>query len=583
MPSRNLYTSTNQPAGLPAVADLSTIVATRNTDNFLYGYDLSGISIYNAGAGAAAWLSKAVLISNKHVLLAKHTIANPNTPFNIAFVNNGNQTFVYTVTQTSLLNANDILIGVLNTTVDSSLKVYKVLPQTFFNLYLKYTLEKQYNPLPAVYFVRYLQNGIMSSNYLDNTCVGDIQLEKYTNVGFNISGITTGVVYGSYGESKRLLGLTAYAGDSGHPIFTILNNELILLGLFVTSTANTQLVPSAGEQIGAFANLSSYISDINNVMTTLAGVNYFLNQSDLSNFSNYNFNQIPVIVSGSNTYSYALKPTFNFRAYPGSTFTLYESGNSVAISNTVVSTDTSISFTPTNNFSYGEKNISALITVSASVVSNLSDVFKYNLLQTPNPIITGIGNSSIYSLTPTIYGTNTPLGPVTSEKRTDIYVNSTLNVQNTVIGNDGSWGGKLTSALTVEVAANITAKSKVTINNVVNQSNDSNTFIYTATRVPPPILSATSPTTNKRPTITLSNILKDSDPTVNYQILMYASTTNPPTTLGSPAIATADGLGGATWTPNLDLSVGTWYFRATQRFMIGNVSNYSNVLTIVIN
>ena len=96
----------------------------RDTNCFAYSYDLTGAAVYVAGA--LSYNKSAVLVSNKHVIFAAHTMGSPTTPFEIKFVNNSNQVFTYNVSNYVTITNTDIMIGVLNTTVDSSLKIYKV-------------------------------------------------------------------------------------------------------------------------------------------------------------------------------------------------------------------------------------------------------------------------------------------------------------------------------------------------------------------------------------------------------------------------------------------------------------------------
>ena len=115
---------------------------TRNTNCIMTknynGYDTSGISLNLYGVGSQG----ATLISNRHVLLANHVSSTFTLPQTVYFVNNSNVTFTYTITSLSRIGASsgtgytDISIGYLNSTVDPSLKYYKVFPSNFLD-YLK--------------------------------------------------------------------------------------------------------------------------------------------------------------------------------------------------------------------------------------------------------------------------------------------------------------------------------------------------------------------------------------------------------------------------------------------------------------
>lgn len=565
MPSRNLYSTTNAGPGLPAVANLSTIVATRNTDNFVYGYDLSGISIYNAGAGGAAWLAKAVLISNKHVVLADHTTS-PKSNFGIAFVNNSNTTFVYTVTQTSLIPNTDILIGVLNTTVDASLKIYKVLPRTFQDLYLKYSLAKKYNPISCFYFVRYLENNVQNPNYIDITCVGDVFPRDYLSI------------YGSYVESRRVLGLTAFAGDSGHPALTIVKNEAVLLGLLATSPANTQYLASAGEGIAAFPNLSSYVSKINDAMTTLAGTNYFLTQIDISDFFNYNINQIPTVGDTDNSV-YAVRPNITITGYPGSTVSLYNNNTSFSVNNNIIPADGFLNIYPTSDFAFGSNNISAKITVSASMSSEISQPSTFNVqpfTNEPAPVITVVP-ANVYDTGPVVTGTCF----ASSFTKVDLLLNGNTIVSD-LNGASGTWiTDLLDGTLTPGVVSAFTARAKFEQNSAINTGTLSSTYNYTVTKPPAPVISivSSSPTSL---VLNVTNLITNPYPT-QLRVLYAANT--PPTAGSSimlPVVTSGFSSSTYTWSATglAGLSSGiTYYFAAQQRYTNSNISDLSNSIT----
>ena len=108
----------------------------RNNNCWAKSLDLSG---YAAAVVPLGGVGGGTLITKKHVLLANH-VPYSNSPFMIFFINNNNVSLVYNVMKTKRVANTDILIGELDKEVDSSLKVYNVLPAN----YLKY-FDKQIN------------------------------------------------------------------------------------------------------------------------------------------------------------------------------------------------------------------------------------------------------------------------------------------------------------------------------------------------------------------------------------------------------------------------------------------------------
>lgn len=217
----------------------------RNNNCWAKSLDLTGYCSCVLGLGG---VGGGTLITRKHVLLANH-VPYANTPFLIFFVNNDNTTFVYNVIKTKRVANTDILIGELDREVDSQLKIYKILS----NSYSKYI------------------NGTFPVLYSDQerkALVGEFLSVYNQNDGtnFSVGGYTNGM--SKYFE--MLVG-----GDSGNPIFTIINNEPVLIGAWYRIfTFNTGL--------GTF--LPAQINEINNTISSLSSGGYKVNEIDLTNF-----------------------------------------------------------------------------------------------------------------------------------------------------------------------------------------------------------------------------------------------------------------------------------------------------------
>lgn len=249
---------------------------TRNTNCILSSvneYDTSGICLSVDGLGGIG----ATLISNRHVLLANHVSASFSLPKTIYFVNNSNVTFTYTITSLSRIGAasgtgyTDISIGYLNTTVDSSLKYYKVFPSNFLNFLNKgqsYPSFQYLNPYFPTFYMdqekKFLCGDVDGISLVDTTSpklslVFSSNTDRYNNSELTISG------------------------DSGNIIFAPVNNEIVLLGAWYTGSPSTKAV---GNTIGISSYIPHNITSINAAMTSLAGTSYSLQEIDLSNYNN---------------------------------------------------------------------------------------------------------------------------------------------------------------------------------------------------------------------------------------------------------------------------------------------------------
>jgi len=222
----------------------------RNNNCWAKSLDLSG---YAAAVVPLGGVGGGTLITKKHVLLANH-VPYSNSPFMIFFINNNNVSLVYNVMKTKRVANTDILIGELDKEVDSSLKVYNVLPAN----YLKY-FDKQIN-FPLLYSDQE-RKALIGENGMINTTYGS------TNTLINISKDPNRVQY-----FEALIG-----GDSGNLVSTIINNEIVVIGAWYMTL---------GTMAGLATNMPSYINEVNNTISSLSS-GYKVNEVDLSGFKMY--------------------------------------------------------------------------------------------------------------------------------------------------------------------------------------------------------------------------------------------------------------------------------------------------------
>ena len=222
----------------------------RNTNCWAKSLDLTG---YAACIVPLGGVGGGTLITKKHVLLSNH-VPYSQSPFMIFFVNNNNVSLVYNVMKTKRVANTDILIGELDKEVDSSLKIYNVLPAN----YIKY-FDKQIN-FPLLYSDQE-RKALIGENGLINTTYGS------TNTLINMSKDINRAQY-----FEPVIG-----GDSGNIVSTIINNEIVLIGAWYMTF---------GSMAGLGTNIPSYITEVNNTITSLSS-GYKVNEVDLSQFKTY--------------------------------------------------------------------------------------------------------------------------------------------------------------------------------------------------------------------------------------------------------------------------------------------------------
>ena len=263
------------PTYLPITRNTTCIVSS------VSGYDTTGISTDISGYGSIG----ATLISNRHVLLAKHTTPGTTPGASVSFLNASNTRFTYTITSLQTIGAascagyTDIAIGYLSATVDPSLTYYKVFPSNFLD----------YLQLGASYSTFQFLNPYLPLFYMDQEkkfLCGDCDGIQYYDICSALPDPTSpklSLVFSTdterYNNSELAIG-----GDSGNIIFAPVNGEIVLLGSWYTGSPGIKAV---GNQIGISSFICPHISAINSAMTTLAGTSYSLTEISLSSYYPY--------------------------------------------------------------------------------------------------------------------------------------------------------------------------------------------------------------------------------------------------------------------------------------------------------
>ena len=201
----------------------ATFSWVRNPASWVRVFNWTGVS---AGINGLGGVGGGTLITRRHVLLANH-VPYPARPIDIFFVNKDSRTFNYKITNIQQVGSTDIAIGTLDRDADTSLNVYRVLPDNW----LQYIANKII-PLTATYIAVGITTP-MRSFVLPVLYTGQdrkVSTADVTNI--NMAGIA-GVSIPAF-EPARAFGDGVRGGDSGNPIFAMVGDELVLLGGWYT-------------------------------------------------------------------------------------------------------------------------------------------------------------------------------------------------------------------------------------------------------------------------------------------------------------------------------------------------------------
>jgi len=220
----------------------------RNANCWAGGFDLTCIAVCNSFEMNSQM--GGTLVSPRHVVFAHHfTIPNGTT---LQFVARNNTVVSRVLSNSVQIGSSDLQIGVLDSDVPTNLITFaEVLPSSCTN-----------------YFPNSLQP--ISTNYIPALCLNQYEdaLES------DISAVAAGGVSCKppSNPTRGLFYENKVSGDSGQPVFIILNGHLVLLTVYTYVGAGS----------GWF--IPGYIDQINSAMAALGG-GYSLAQVNLSPFA----------------------------------------------------------------------------------------------------------------------------------------------------------------------------------------------------------------------------------------------------------------------------------------------------------
>jgi len=454
----------------------------RNPNHFLKNFDLSGVavSLDMPNGGYSAHLKSAVLLSDRHVLIAGHiagtTFDQTRAPKTVKFVNNNNEVFTYTIAYGYYASgggipyafaSTDIAIGVLDTTVDPSLCFYKGLPSNL-ETYHKKVIDScgSGDEMPVVWI-----------DQDKNLSIGDATLYKNTE-GYRWE------IKASYDDIKHQYAQKTITNDSGNAIFAIFNNELIILGTWFTGNSNPPRLPiNKGEIIGTCNAIHKYYASINSWTNATLGSDYSIKTID-TNLKTFAGTKIPSIRIGSKYQSirgYDKAPIVAGISQETSTVTIYDDDYEKGTTSTLSTLYYSFTIPHpylglTTNYISGKASIAGNSSAS-------SDVIMYQAVEIPAPIVSSRSNTT--DRTPTIFGTWTQNSLTTLNEATqidvydnDVKISSDLDVllfdSDTLLSQN--WSYTPSSDLSIGFHT-IKAKAK-TAGNGLNVSSFSNSITF---------------------------------------------------------------------------------------------------------
>ncbi|XP_076097874.1 uncharacterized protein LOC143068018 [Mytilus galloprovincialis] len=239
-------------------------VYTRNTNCWAYGLDLSCISPWNSyGNNRKA----GTLLSPRHAVWARHYSIKINST--LRFVDQNNNVFDRKIIKTraipvrtnstnhrAYLSGFDMVIGLLDSDVPSTISFAKVLPKYF----------KEFHPTRM-----YVRLPTLCTDFEEKALVDDFSIQAHNMARLTVPFRNT--TRYQYYEPK-------ISGDSGNPCFFVVENELVFLFVFTFGGA------------GSGTSIQYHHDDVNQIMHSLGG-GYQLTEVDLSKYlGNHDINSL---------------------------------------------------------------------------------------------------------------------------------------------------------------------------------------------------------------------------------------------------------------------------------------------------
>jgi hypothetical protein len=226
-------------------ANDTTHVYVRNAANVFHNLDFTGVSVWQSAVGAGAKFQMS-LVTPTDAIGILHATPAVGTQF--IFVDASNTNYTATVAATTQVDGFALVHLTWSGATPTTLKVYKVFPSNFQN----YAPDHNLNYFPTV-----------SVTQTRQLAVGDVTAASYTSY---LS------VFEPTETNRAPFAYSKYSGDSGFPIFAVMNGDLIYIA------ANYSTSGGSGPVV------SSYITDLNAALAAFGGSYPALTQVSLASF-----------------------------------------------------------------------------------------------------------------------------------------------------------------------------------------------------------------------------------------------------------------------------------------------------------
>jgi len=227
-----------------SVQDPQTNTYTRSTSCWAASLDWTGVSPTNS---ADPFRRGGTLVSPRHLIWANHfNIPNGTS---MTFVSNENEAFARTINNSVQIGNSDIRLGLLNSDIDPAISFYSVLP----SVWRDYLASVRFTFLPLIATDQ--EQKALLRELTNVSATGELLAHRLAQV-----------------EPRQNFTETLITGDSGQPMFMLVNGQMVFLGTHYTAFSISQIV--------------KYIPEINTAMAALGG-GYQLTEVDLSGFTNF--------------------------------------------------------------------------------------------------------------------------------------------------------------------------------------------------------------------------------------------------------------------------------------------------------
>lgn len=272
-----------------SIYNISSGSFQRNENFWLNDYNFSGVCVETAGSNTRM----CVAITPWHALAINHFSFHPQVGETVKFCTQSNETISRTVDSFLRVGSLDCVVVKFTTALPESVKKYKMLPlasgnylPTNKNIYRSTDIFRKQRArlFPIIVCSHYLSESsytLTRNNrffYLHRAETIVFEENDIYDLGYESSPLALNSRFMQHSSFSSDSGYSGYGtniigGDSGGPIFSIVNNDLVLLA----SNIGTNYA----------LNLCKYLTEIQNTINTLGPSGQTIQTIDLSGFTNF--------------------------------------------------------------------------------------------------------------------------------------------------------------------------------------------------------------------------------------------------------------------------------------------------------